>query len=96
MAAPRGFHPQTVFCNKFSLMVADIVRFAFIDERENVGREVETVSVVAELVMTKEKALELADYIISSINTPQPVFNNGPEPKKPVEIPDESFDRRDE
>jgi hypothetical protein len=53
-------------------MVSDIVRFAFIDERENIGRSVETTSVVGEFVMTKEKAVELAHYILETVKLAQP------------------------
>jgi hypothetical protein len=92
-AEPRGINPQASYSNKHAIMVSSIVRFVFIDERQNLGRVAATESIVSEVIMTQEHALAFAEEIIdilTSAPTAKPAFNNGPASQpQPVVIPDE-------
>ena len=77
MTDVRGINRQASYANKHSIIVSDVVRLIFIDERHYLGR---VDSIVSEVVMTKETAVRLANEIHATlVPTPAetPEMTNG-------------------
>ena len=71
MADPRGLNPQASYANKHAVMVSSMVRLVFIDERQNLGRVAATESIVAEVIMTRDHAVLIAEEILAILASPR-------------------------